>query len=78
VRLPTIESLLGDKLTAFAPTTVGVQLRTDEGQPGELMQVAKQLFDIGTLFEAATNFAEAYHCRTRSSACCSAARRRAF
>jgi hypothetical protein len=35
-----------------------VQLRTEEGQPGDLMQVAKQLFDIGTLFEAARNFAE--------------------
>ncbi len=58
VKLPTVESLLGDKLTAFAPTTVGVQLRTPEGQPGELMQVAKQLFDIGTLFEAATSFSE--------------------
>ena len=35
VKLPTVESLLGDKLTAFAPTTVGVALRNAEGQPGE-------------------------------------------
>jgi hypothetical protein len=58
VKLPTVESLLGDKLTAFAPTTVGVALRNAEGQPGDLMQVVKQLFDVGVLFEAATNFAE--------------------
>jgi len=58
VKLPTVESLLGDKLTAFAPTTVGVPLRNAEGQPGDLMQVVKQLFDVGVLFEAATNFAE--------------------
>jgi len=58
VKLPTLESLLGDKLTAFAPTTVGVPLRRPDGTPGEVMQVTKQLFDIGVLFEAATNFAE--------------------
>lgn len=55
VTLPTIESLLGDKLTAFAPTTicVGVKLRRRDNQPGEIMQVAKQLFDVGVLFEHA-------------------------
>ncbi len=58
VKLPSVESLLGDKLTAFAPTTVGVRLRTPEGQPGDVMQVTKQLFDIGVLFEAASNYAE--------------------
>ncbi|HSY20247.1 MAG TPA: nucleotidyl transferase AbiEii/AbiGii toxin family protein [Candidatus Acidoferrales bacterium] len=58
VQLPTLESLLGDKLTAFAPTTVGVPLRKSDGQPGDVMQVTKQLFDIGVLFGAATNFNE--------------------
>lgn len=33
-------------------------LRKTDGTPGEVMQVAKQLFDIGMLFEAATNFNE--------------------
>lgn len=56
VELPTIESLLGDKLTAFAPTTTGVKLRRRDNEPGEIMQVAKQLFDIGVLFEQATDF----------------------
>jgi hypothetical protein len=57
VELPTIESLLGDKLTAFAPTTIGVKLRNRDNQPGEVMQVAKQLYDVGVLFEHATDFA---------------------
>lgn len=58
VELPTIESLLGDKLTAFAPTTTGVPLRKADGAEGEVMQVAKQLFDVGILFEYATDFVE--------------------
>jgi len=58
VELPTIESLLGDKLTAFAPTTTGVPLRKPDGSVGEVMQVAKQLFDVGILFEHAMEFAE--------------------
>jgi hypothetical protein len=58
VTLPTIESLLGDKLTAFAPTTTGVRLRRSNGSPGDVMQVAKQLFDVGVLFAHAANFAE--------------------
>lgn len=57
VTLPTIESLLGDKLTAFAPTTTGVKLRVRNNEPGEVMQVAKQLFDVGVLFEHAADFA---------------------
>lgn len=58
VQLPTIESLLGDKLTAFAPTTTGVRLRRQGGEIGEVMQVAKQLFDVGVLFEHAQDFAQ--------------------
>jgi len=57
VRTPTIESLLGDKLTAFAPNTTGVPLRGPDRQPADVQQVAKQLFDIGVLFDAASDFA---------------------
>ena len=56
VRVPTVESLLGDKLTAFAPTTTGVPLRKADGTAADVQQVAKQLFDVGVLFEAATDF----------------------
>lgn len=55
VRVPTIESLLGDKLTAFAPKTVGVPFFTAKGED-QRQQVAKQLFDVGVLFDAATDF----------------------
>lgn len=56
VRVPTIESLLGDKLTAFAPHTSGVPLYRPDGTVRDVQQVAKQLFDIGVLFDAATDF----------------------
>ena len=48
VRVPTVDQLLGDKLTAFAPRTIGVLF-----DPEATTQIAKQLFDIGQLFEAA-------------------------
>ena len=48
--MPTVNSLLGDKLTAFAPRTIGIlhheRRRTD---------IAKQLFDVAALFDAATD-----------------------
>lgn len=56
VRVPTIESLLGDKLTAFAPHTIGVPFYKGANQEEQLQQVAKQLFDIGVLFDVATDF----------------------
>ncbi|MDL5055263.1 nucleotidyl transferase AbiEii/AbiGii toxin family protein [Oscillatoria laete-virens NRMC-F 0139] len=48
VKVPTVDQLLGDKLTAFAPNTVGVLFN-----PESTMQIAKQLFDISQLFEEA-------------------------
>jgi hypothetical protein len=56
--VPTIEGLLGDKLTAFAPNTTGVPLRERT-----TMQFMKQVFDVGELFDAAADMAavrEAY------------------
>jgi len=51
--LATIEGLLGDKLTAFAPTTTGI-LYT-KNRP---MEIIKQLFDIGCLFDQAGKLEE--------------------
>lgn len=48
VKTPRLESLLGDKLTAFAPGTVGVPLTEQFSQ-----QVIKQLFDIAQLYDHA-------------------------
>jgi hypothetical protein len=56
VRVPTVESLLGDKLTAFAPHTIGVPFYSPKSGEEQLQQVAKQLFDVGVLFDAATDF----------------------
>ena len=48
VRMPTAECLLADKLTAFAPNTIGVRYEKKAG-----MQIIKHLFDIGELFVVA-------------------------
>lgn len=53
VTIPTIESLLADKLTAFAPHTVGVPVERNDGKSAETMQIMKQLFDVGELFSLA-------------------------
>jgi len=63
VKIPTIEGLLGDKLTAFAPNTIGVPFENRNGE-SQAMQVAKQLFDVGELFSNAADmsaFIGAYH-----------------
>lgn len=52
LRVPSIEGLLGDKLTAFAPNTTGVPLRERT-----TMQFMKQVFDVGELFDAAADMA---------------------
>lgn len=46
VTVPTLECILGDKLTAFAPHTTGVPL----GKNKEL-EIAKQLYDVAVLAE---------------------------
>jgi hypothetical protein len=58
VAVPSLECLLADKLTAFAPKTIGVDPeRTSAGVPmNNHLQVVKQLFDIGVLFEEARDF----------------------
>ena len=53
VDTPTINGLLGDKLTAFAPTTTGILFGI-----GKDMEINKQLFDIGTLFSLSDNLKE--------------------
>ena len=50
VTVPTIDSILGDKLTAFAPETTGIPFATDKE-----LEIIKQLFDIGKLYEQVKN-----------------------
>lgn len=53
VTVPTINSILGDKLTAFAPNTTGIPFGADKA-----MQINKQLFDIGELFDHSNDIKE--------------------
>lgn len=62
VNIPTVESLLADKLTAFAPRTTGVPYepgkdKTGKDKPADTMQIVKQLFDVGELFSVAEDLA---------------------
>ena len=51
VHVPTIDSITGDKLTAFAPNTIGIPYFKGEDKQPFSMEICKQLFDLGKLFE---------------------------
>ena len=46
VTIPTFDSITGDKLTAFAPTTIGIPMGK-----GKAVEIAKQLFDLNLLID---------------------------
>lgn len=46
VEMPSIDSILGDKLTAFAPHTTGVPYGRNKS-----LEIVKQMYDIGHLFD---------------------------
>jgi len=53
VTVPTFENILGDKLTAFAPNTTGIPYYKNNHSMS--MEIMKQLYDIGNLFDAVTD-----------------------
>ena len=58
VRVPTVDCLLGDKLAAFAPRTIGVLQDPPLNRAGDPLEpqqtrVAKQLYDVAQLFDVA-------------------------
>jgi len=56
---PDIDSIAGDKLTAFAPNTTGILYGVDKEK-----EIMKQLFDVGCLFDLLTDlevFRISYH-----------------
>lgn len=53
VRVPDVNSILGDKLTAFAPHTTGIRFGIDKE-----LEIIKQLFDCYTLTRNMTDFSE--------------------
>lgn len=50
VVIPSINSILGDKLTAFAPNTTGIKYNS-----GKEIEIIKQLFDISRLIDLCNN-----------------------
>lgn len=53
ITTPSVNAICGDKLTAFAPETVGIPYHKGEGL--FTMEICKQLFDLGKLFENITD-----------------------
>jgi len=46
VQIPTLESILGDKITAFAPNTTGIKYQNEKD-----LEIVKQLFDVSNLID---------------------------
>lgn len=55
VTMPSVNCILGDKLTAFAPHTTEIRFGEDKE-----LEIIKQLYDISTLIDAHGNFEDAY------------------
>jgi hypothetical protein len=55
VSMPSIDSITGDKLTAFAPNTIGIPYFKGKDKQSFSMEICKQLFDLSKLFENIQN-----------------------
>jgi hypothetical protein len=55
VNIPSVNDIIGDKLTAFAPNTTGIPYEKNSESMG--MEIIKQLYDIGNLFEVSNDIA---------------------
>jgi len=53
VDVPSLEDILGDKLTAFAPNTTGIPYFKKEDSMS--MEIMKQLYDIGNLLDVVSD-----------------------
>jgi predicted nucleotidyltransferase component of viral defense system len=51
VTVPSIDSITGDKLTAFAPNSIGIPYFKGNDQQSFAMEICKQLYDLSKLFE---------------------------
>jgi len=51
VSVPTIDAITGDKLSAFAPNTIGIPYFKGKDMQSFSMEICKQLFDLSRLFE---------------------------
>ena len=66
VKVPSKEDILGDKLTAFGPHSIGIPYF--KGNRDCSLDIIKQLFDISRLFDVVTDFAPAYESFKKVSA----------
>jgi predicted nucleotidyltransferase component of viral defense system len=55
INTPSFEGILGDKMTAFAPNTTGIPYT--KGNDNKSMEIIKQLFDIGNIFDEVSEMA---------------------
>lgn len=55
VSIPGLHSVLGDKLTAYAPNTTGILYNTNKQ-----IEIIKQLFDVSFLIDEVSNIQEVY------------------
>ena len=56
VSIPSPESLLGDKLTAFAPHTIGINFFNDNYTNDKRLEVIKQFYDVSCLFDVSNDY----------------------
>ncbi|MEZ4828269.1 MAG: nucleotidyl transferase AbiEii/AbiGii toxin family protein [Saprospiraceae bacterium] len=55
ITVPSIDAITGDKMTAFAPNTIGIPFFKGEDNQPFSMEICKQLFDLSKLFERIEN-----------------------
>ncbi len=59
VKVPSVNSILGDKLTAFAPNTTGIPYwLNNPDNPDKRLEIIKQLYDVSNLTDSCTNINE--------------------
>lgn len=51
VKMPSVDCILGDKLTAFAPHTTGIPFGTDKE-----LEIMKQMYDVSCLIDVCASF----------------------
>ena len=56
VILPSVDCILGDKLTAFAPHTTGIPLGI-----GKELEIIKQMYDVAALIDVFDDFEDVYN-----------------
>ena len=55
VSIPSIDEMLGDKLTAFAPKTIGILYKRPNQFRTKHVEIIKQLYDVSKLYDYMIN-----------------------